>query len=420
MVNMQTHSLTDEINQFNNDIVQLEQQSCENILTAIQHAYDIVEGNSKHSSAIEIINAWLTSMLKGMVNAQTLEELHAYQTSFKEALQHLSETSISKILIDACLKNIDALFTIRSTYLSKLSSHANIAKNFGWIALGAVCIIVGVLIPPIEIVVISLGIVGYVYGAIDFAKEAAESLSKKELPKLGQRDTHQFNTTIKNLIEPHRKTPSESISLFQTTKKKIIKTAGLMASAIGLTSGGAALLIALPSIAAIFPPALPFILAGIGLTAAVIAGGMYIRKLYQERQEVKQTINKQIEISNQFKHKLSKNKLTTSELDTTALIEKQLLGIKQNQQLNDKQKSLLTENATTSKISEVAKNTANSTLKTFDNTLKQIAQNEQQPLVNNGEEESGSEGEGGNNQKIEQSIENNTEAQETKPGMDTN
>ena len=420
-MHMLNNLLTNEINQFNNDVIQLEQQACENIFTALQHLNNLLEDSTKHSLDIETINTWLISMLKGMLNAKTLEEMQAYQTSFMEAIQHVPQTSLNKPVIEACLKNIDILFTVRSTYLNKLSSHASITKNFGWMALGTILIVVGVLVPPVEIIVISLGVIGYVYGAIDFAKEAAEPLSKKGLPKLGQRDISQFNTTVKNLIDPNRKTPGESVSLLQSAKKKIIKTVGLIASGIGLTSGGAALLIALPSIAAIFPPALPFVLAAIGLAAAVVAGSIYICKLYQERQKLKQALNKQVEISNQYKNRLNKNQSTNTELETTALMEKKLLGLKKNQHLNSEQKNLFTENLATLKTSEINLSMESSTLKTLDTTLEKISQNEQQPLMNNGEEEdeSGTEGEGGrsNDKNVESFVENNIEAEETKPGM---
>lgn len=418
---MPNNLLNDEINQFNNDIIQLEQQACENIFTALQYLNNLFEDSTKHSLNIEIINTWLTSMLKGMLNAKTLEEMRAYQTSFTEAILHVPQTPANKPVIEACLKNIDILLAVRSTYLNKLSSHASIAKNFGWMALGTLLIIVGVLVPPVEIVVISLGIVGYVYGAIDFAKEAAEPLSKKGLPKLGQRDTSQFSATVKNLIDPDRKTPSESVSLLQSAKKKVIKTAGLIASGIGLTSGGAALLIALPSLAALFPPALPFVLAAVGLAAAVVAGGMYIRKLYQEKQKVKQAINKQIEISNYYKNKLSKIQSTNLELETTALIEKELLGIQQNDHLNNDQKSILAENLAALQTPEANQSAENATLKNLNMTLEKIAYAEQQYLTNNDEDESGTEGEGGksNKNQIEQFAENIDKNEETKPGIGT-
>lgn len=223
---------------------------------------------------------------------------------------------------------------MRSHNLQKISGHASIAKNAGWMILGAALIVVGIVIPPIEIAVISIGVIGLAYGVIDYAKEAATRYIENRFPKLGKRQTSAVIDPIRKLTTP---TPNTKIS--KNSYKKTFKVAGLIASSIGLVSGFAGLLLVLPGLAALFPPALPFVLAGIGLSAAIGAGAIYAHKLYSERKALKVAQAQQQQIEQTAQRQLEQ--IENQKLDSTALMEKELLSVKEHEHLSHQQEAIL-------------------------------------------------------------------------------
>lgn len=342
-------TLTTEIQQYNKEATELENNACENIFSAykelaqallidqsfLSHQHDV-----QKKDWLEILNEWLLAALKGMLLAKTAEELAGYKEQFAAALNRLKttiphpETSEIYKLINLCEKNANILADVRSNYLEKISGHASIAKNAGWMVLGAALIVVGIVIPPIEIVAISIGMIGLGYGVIDYAKEAATSYMENRFPKLGKRQSSTVTEPIRKLT-----TPTPNTETPKNSYKKTFKVAGLITSSIGLISGFAGLLVVLPGLAALFPPALPFVLAGIGLAAAIGAGAIYAHKLYSERKALKVAQAQQQQIEQTAQTQLEQ--IENQKLDSTALMEKELSGAKEHEQLSHQQEEIL-------------------------------------------------------------------------------
>lgn len=346
---MSSDALTAQINQYNQQASQLENAACENIFAAYKYLSENLLAEQaflNHYQAkqrehwLEILNEWILASLKGMLLAKTAEELNSYQENIHTALNRIKtniphpETSDVYKLITVCEKNVTILADTRENYLEKISGHATMAKNFGWMALGAALIVVGIVIPPIEIVAIGLGVAGLVYGTVDYAKEAAENYMENRFPKLGKRQPDNLTTPVKTLL-----TPAEKPAPAKSSYKKGLKIATLAASGIGLLSGFGGLLAVLPGLALLFPPALPFVFAAIGLAAAVTVGVIYAHKVYSERKELKAAQEQQKQIQATAEEQL--DKLAEHALDSTALLEKELLGVKPDQDLNQQQKENL-------------------------------------------------------------------------------
>ena len=326
---MQTEQLIGDIKQFNQQVNSHEIEVANTLLEALNMLLDNLHSVIQRQA----LSDWANASLKSMLQVKTIEAFQICHENFAQALHaieqaayknaHSNDAHISQ-LTGICLANLNNLQTVRTSYLENLSNYASHAKNFGWILLGAALIVVGFVVPPVAIVLFSLGIAGLAYGIVDFAKEASTQYMENRFPKLGKQPASN-TTTNKNYSKK--------------TQNNVSKIAAITASGIGLSSGFAAAIIVIPALAALFPPALPIVLGVIGLIAATVAAGVYTRQIYREYQKF-QTLK----IEQQAMQAAAEQKLADAaknELDSTALLEKALLNVKDDQKLNEQQKTLL-------------------------------------------------------------------------------
>lgn len=326
---MQTEELIADIKQFNLQVNDHENEVANTLLKALNMLLD----NLHNVIQRQALSDWANASLKTMLQAKTIEAFQICHENFTQALHaieqatykntHSNYAEISQ-LTGICLANLNNLETVRISYLENLSSYASHAKNFGWILLGAALIVVGFVVPPVAIVLVSLGVAGLAYGIVDFAKEASTQYMENRLPKLGKKPATD-TITGKN----HSK----------KSQNKVFKIAALTASSIGLLSGFAAAIIVIPALAALFPPALPIVLGVIGLTAATLAAGVYAHQVYREYKKFQTVKIEQQAIQAAAEQKLAE--VAKNELDSTALLEKAMLHVKDDEKLNEQQKTLL-------------------------------------------------------------------------------
>jgi len=382
-------TLIDQIIDHNKTLTQLERHVFDNITEAIEHISEMLLLNTylahkneeeKKQWISEIVH-WLLESLRGMFYAKNVEEFKLYQDSFNEAISHIkvnSDEIYLQKLVSICKTNIDSLATSKLSVLENVSDNFSLVKNFGWIGLGAALIIVGIVIPPIAPVTISLGVVGLGYGIFDFAKEASEPLAEKMSPKLGKREKTISHGKFNDFLQSTHKSSLDLTLSEKNKKKKVLTVAGLVASGVGLLSGLGSLLAVIPALSLLFPPALPFVLVGIGLAAAVGAATIYGYKYYQERKKLQVTEEHKNNLCTNSKAILTAAKKTI-ELDTTALTEKALLGVKANEHLTQQQQQKLAQHSVESKNNKPIEQPSTGILKSMDHTLSGMVYAESHP-----------------------------------------
>jgi hypothetical protein len=172
-------------------------------------------------------------------------------------------------------RHAGALYEARAAYLPGPTKSLRKAVDFGWIVLGAVLIVVGVVLSA-PIVVLALGFAGLGYGVIDLAKEVTEPIATHNMPKLGKRE----------IIKPEQ----PKLSSKEKIKRALKKALPIFISALALTTG---------ILAFAFPP-LGIPMAIIGLSLALIGVTLFGKSWYNEKQQSKKIATKHADIQNQF------------------------------------------------------------------------------------------------------------------------
>ncbi len=156
----------------------------------------------------------------------------------------------------------------RSTYLEPAADVKERMLDLGWIGLGTVIIISGLVLiavaPWLALPILALGIAASGYGAIDLAKKSINPLQAAlgyGLPKLGEKEegTREISDNAPKLKLHGEPEFEQRMKLLETIKQRY-KVAGVVASSLGLVAA---------VLGIIFPP----LGLAIGIVAAVIAVG---------------------------------------------------------------------------------------------------------------------------------------------------
>jgi hypothetical protein len=269
--------------------VQTKQTLLENIVVQIAGLKKGLE--SIHLSAIELqkIND-LEQALLNIFNAETParfdQEKILFQSIYLEFINQYAPMSLLRntqmhYLTTLMQQNMSLFQETRLSYLKNISSKATIARDALWITAGVGLITASLAVPGSSSVALALGAVTAGYGIMDSAREINEQVME-----------HHHENLLK---KTENTSPQPSVSFF----KKIPKIIGSMSVGISMVLGIAGLF----SFA--FPPAAPFIMGAVALTATLVVGGLYIRKRVKERQ----TLNKALDFQQSLLQENERNAL---------------------------------------------------------------------------------------------------------------
>ncbi len=304
-------NLHERVDVFNTAVSEHENKLCDALLTSSEYLFTLLQDDSSlahlkastHNALRTHLNDNIRDNLRAMMYAenrqilaihqrallQTLDAIpvpiHSahQQTATVESLPSIAQHRDLLILKELCIRQANALTMTRHSYLENMFSLRQFAKGFTWITLGAAVIIAGLVVPEVMVpIAIGIGLAGVIYGVIDVAKEAAEMVSEKTVPELGERDITKLSDKTQDLLVDHEpKMQSQLRTSINRYQKRLGISSGIAIAATGLALGIILLAVAVPGM--LLPPVTLTIASVVALAVSATAATYFTASFLTKR-----------------------------------------------------------------------------------------------------------------------------------------